>query len=146
MLRRGFEPRSLPREGNMIGRTTLPERVAPRRYLAVIGPSIAATPRKNGPAGINLSEIVATTIQENRMMACGSLPQKPTRPLIHYQLTDIFKNLNIVPSTMSLKPEPHTAVLVQERIQETLHSGKLSKPEQQAMKEFDRDLEQYLDK
>ena len=27
MLRRGFEPRSLPREGNMIGRTTLSERV-----------------------------------------------------------------------------------------------------------------------
>jgi hypothetical protein len=27
MLRQGFEPWSLPREGNMIGRTTLPERV-----------------------------------------------------------------------------------------------------------------------
>jgi triphosphoribosyl-dephospho-CoA synthetase len=47
---------------------------------------------------------------------------------------------------MSLKPEPHTVVLVQERIQEALHSGKLSTHEKQAMKEFDRDLERYLRK
>ena len=47
-------------------------------------------------------------------------------------------------NSMSLKPEPHTAVLVQERVQEALHSGKLSQPEQQAMQEFDRDLERYL--
>jgi len=45
---------------------------------------------------------------------------------------------------MSLKPGPHTAVLVQERVQEALHSGKLSPTEKQAMKEFDRDLERYL--
>ena len=47
-------------------------------------------------------------------------------------------------NSMSLKPEPHTAVLVQERVQEALHSGKLSPTEKQAMQEFDRDLERYL--
>lgn len=45
---------------------------------------------------------------------------------------------------MALKPEPHTAVLVQERIQEVLHSRKLSEHDRQAMQEFDRDLERYL--
>jgi triphosphoribosyl-dephospho-CoA synthetase len=45
---------------------------------------------------------------------------------------------------MSLKPGARTAVLVQERVQEILHSGSLSEPEEQAMKEFDRDLDQYL--
>ena len=45
---------------------------------------------------------------------------------------------------MSLKPEPHTAVLVQERVQEVLHSGGLSTPDQLALQEFDRDLERYL--
>jgi len=45
---------------------------------------------------------------------------------------------------MALKPEPHTAVLVQERVQEALHSGKLSEHDRQAMQEFDRDLERYL--
>jgi len=45
---------------------------------------------------------------------------------------------------MSLKPEPHTAVLVKERIQETLPSGKLSDSERVALEEFDRDLEHYL--
>mgnify|MGYP006279984237 FL=1 len=46
--------------------------------------------------------------------------------------------------SMALKPAPHTAALVQERIQEAIHSGKLSAPEQEAMKDFDADLEHYL--
>jgi triphosphoribosyl-dephospho-CoA synthetase len=46
---------------------------------------------------------------------------------------------------MGLKPAPHTAVLVKERVQEALHSGKLSPAEQTAMREFDRDLERYLE-
>ena len=45
---------------------------------------------------------------------------------------------------MALKPVPQTAVLVQERVQEALHSGKLSTQEKVAMREFDRDLEHYL--
>jgi len=45
---------------------------------------------------------------------------------------------------MALKPDPHAAVLVQERVQEVLHSGKLSEHDRQAMREFDRDLERYL--
>jgi triphosphoribosyl-dephospho-CoA synthetase len=45
---------------------------------------------------------------------------------------------------MGLKPGPHTAVLVKERVQEILHSGSLSEPEVEAMREFDRDLERYL--
>ena len=43
-----------------------------------------------------------------------------------------------------LKPEPQAAVLVKERVQEVLHSGKLSEPEKEAMRDFDRDLERYL--
>jgi triphosphoribosyl-dephospho-CoA synthetase len=45
---------------------------------------------------------------------------------------------------MALKPEPHTAVLVQERVQEALHSGNLSTHEQQEMERFYNDLERYL--
>jgi|GEM_PF-2702821 len=45
---------------------------------------------------------------------------------------------------MALKPDPHAATLVKERVQEVLHNGKLSEPEEIAMREFDRDLEQYL--
>jgi triphosphoribosyl-dephospho-CoA synthetase len=43
-----------------------------------------------------------------------------------------------------LKPEPHTAVLIKERVQEVLQSGSLSEPEEESMREFDRDLERYL--
>ncbi|QSG06416.1 hypothetical protein [Halapricum desulfuricans] len=45
---------------------------------------------------------------------------------------------------MSLKPAPRAAVLVKERVQEALHSGKLSEPDAQVLEEFDRDLERYL--
>lgn len=45
---------------------------------------------------------------------------------------------------MGLKPEPRAAVLVKERVQEVLHSGSLSEPEKEAMREFDRDLDRYL--
>ena len=45
---------------------------------------------------------------------------------------------------MGLKPDSHTAVLVKERVQEVLHNGKLSAPEQEAMERFDQDLEHYL--
>jgi hypothetical protein len=45
---------------------------------------------------------------------------------------------------MALKPEPTTAVLVQERIQEVLHTGKLDEAESEAMRSFHDDLEQYL--
>lgn len=45
---------------------------------------------------------------------------------------------------MSLKPGKHAAVLVQERIEEALHSGKLSPPEKEELREFDDDLERYL--
>jgi len=45
---------------------------------------------------------------------------------------------------MVLKPEPHTVVLVQERVQEALHSGNLSTRERQAMERFNNDLERYL--
>lgn len=45
---------------------------------------------------------------------------------------------------MVLKPEPRTAVLVKERVQEALHSGTLSESEEQSMREFNRDLERYL--
>jgi len=45
---------------------------------------------------------------------------------------------------MALKPDRHTAVLVQERVREALHGGKLSSHEQAALREFDRDLEYYL--
>ena len=45
---------------------------------------------------------------------------------------------------MALKPEPTTAVLVQERVQEVLHSGKLDEMEKEALNQFSRDLERYL--
>ncbi|WP_229125928.1 hypothetical protein [Halapricum desulfuricans] len=45
---------------------------------------------------------------------------------------------------MALKPGPRTAALVKERVQEVLHNGKLSPPEQEAMANFDADLEHYL--
>jgi len=45
---------------------------------------------------------------------------------------------------MALKPDPHTAVLVKERVQEVLHGGNLATHEQIALEEFDRDLEHYL--
>lgn len=46
---------------------------------------------------------------------------------------------------MVLKPEPHTAVLVQERVREVLAQGSLSEPEHVAMEEFERELEHYLE-
>lgn len=45
---------------------------------------------------------------------------------------------------MVLKPEPHTAVLVQKRVQEAIHDDRLPDDERALLEEFNADLERYL--
>lgn len=46
--------------------------------------------------------------------------------------------------SMGLKPSPRKAVILQERVQEAIHSDRLPKEEKELMKELDADLERYL--
>ena len=46
---------------------------------------------------------------------------------------------------MALKPSPRVAALVQERVQEALHSGSLEYADYLALREFDQALERYLE-
>jgi hypothetical protein len=45
---------------------------------------------------------------------------------------------------MVLKPTKTQAVLVQERIQEALHSDRLPEVEKESLRDFNADLERYL--
>jgi triphosphoribosyl-dephospho-CoA synthetase len=45
---------------------------------------------------------------------------------------------------MAPKPDKHTAVLVQERVQEVLHTNALSSDERDALAAFNQDIDQYL--
>jgi hypothetical protein len=45
---------------------------------------------------------------------------------------------------MALKPNKRQAVLLQERIQEALHSNRLPELEATELQEFNDDLEEYL--
>jgi hypothetical protein len=45
---------------------------------------------------------------------------------------------------MGLKPSPRQAIIVQERVQEALHSDRLPNEEKQLLEEFDANLERYL--
>ena len=46
---------------------------------------------------------------------------------------------------MGLKPTPRQAVIIQERIQEALHSDRLPPEEKAIIREFDADLDRYLE-
>ena len=45
---------------------------------------------------------------------------------------------------MVLKPSPRVAVLLQERVQEALEHGGLEYADHMALREFQQDLERYL--
>jgi len=45
---------------------------------------------------------------------------------------------------MVLKPTPQQAVLVQERVQEAIHSHRLPAVEEEALREFNTALDSYL--
>jgi len=45
---------------------------------------------------------------------------------------------------MVLKPSKRQAVLVQERVQEALHSDRLPEAEKESLRAFNDDLEHYL--
>ena len=46
---------------------------------------------------------------------------------------------------MGLKPSPRQAVILQERVHEVLHNDQLPSEEKELMREFDADLERYLE-
>jgi len=46
---------------------------------------------------------------------------------------------------MVLKPTPRQTIIVQERVQEALHSDRLPREEQELLREFDADLDRYLE-
>lgn len=45
---------------------------------------------------------------------------------------------------MGLKPTPRQAVILQERVQEALHSDRLPQEEKALMEELDSDIDRYL--
>ena len=47
---------------------------------------------------------------------------------------------------MGLKPTPRQAIILQERVRESIESGRLPKEEEEMMEKFDSEIDQYLDK
>lgn len=107
------------------------------RLTAVFPRNHRATPRLNGPHGISVSDKVARANPTQRTPAIQV-------PFSSYHGGDTFISLKNKMGSMGLKPSPRQAVVLQERVQEALHSDRLPAEEKQLMEEFDADLERYL--
>ena len=46
---------------------------------------------------------------------------------------------------MGLKPSPRQAVIIQERIQEAIQDDRLPREEQELLRDFDTNLDRYLE-